>query len=154
MVAFLLCLKEMGDFAESKDKSFHLPHKMEKDKVGDMSIKIQFNNEETWTKSLKYTLTNLKWLLAWVVRMEAEQVAGKYGKSLAHISSEKSVTLPTSMSAPTVNATHSINNPPSATNTTNNNNNININNNTPNPTQPAPQKSRLTLLFSRSGNTS
>jgi len=83
MVAFLMCLKEMGDFAEQKDRTFKLPHKMEKDKVGDMSIKIQFNNEETWTKSLKYMLTNLKWLLAWVVKMEAEQLTAKHGKPLA-----------------------------------------------------------------------
>lgn len=83
MVAFLMCLKEMGDFAENRDKSFKLPHKMEKDKVGDMSIKIQFNNEETWTKSLKYMLTNLKWLLAWVVRMEGEQLVMKHGKPAA-----------------------------------------------------------------------
>lgn len=33
MVAFLMCLKEMGDFAEGRDKTFKLPHKMEKDKV-------------------------------------------------------------------------------------------------------------------------
>jgi len=79
MVAFLMCLKEMGDYAEAHDKNFKLPHKMEKDKVGDMSIKIHstMNNEETWTKSLKYMLTNLKWLLAWVVKTEAEQVQEK-----------------------------------------------------------------------------
>jgi len=73
MVAFLVCLKEMGDYAEARDKQFKLPYKMEKDKIGDMSIKIQFNNEETWTKSLKYMLTNLKWLLAWIVKTDAEQ---------------------------------------------------------------------------------
>lgn len=73
MVAFLVCLKEMGDYAEARDKQFKLPYKMDKDKIGDMSIKIQFNNEETWTKSLKYMLTNLKWLLAWIVKTDAEQ---------------------------------------------------------------------------------
>jgi len=38
---------------------------IEKDKIGDsngrLSIRIQGNHEETWTKALKYMLTNLKW---------------------------------------------------------------------------------------------
>lgn len=33
--------------------------------IGDVSIKLQFNNDEKWTKSLKYLLTNLKFLLVW-----------------------------------------------------------------------------------------
>lgn len=154
MVAFLNCLKEMGDYAEMKDKSFKLPHRMEKDKVGDMSIKIQFNNEETWTKSLKYTLTNLKWLLAWVVRMEAEQTAANHGKVLS--SSPSSTSL--SSSPATSNNNSTINNNYSETNGTvsvnssysinNPNNNNNTNNNANN--QGAP-RNRLTMLFSRAG---
>jgi len=70
MVAFLSCLKELGDFVESQDKNFKLHYLIDKDKINDMSIKIQFNNEETWTKALKYMLTNLKFLLAWVCRNE------------------------------------------------------------------------------------
>jgi len=66
MVAFLSCLKEIGDHAESMDKKFQLPYRIEKDRIQDLSIKIQFNNEETWTKSLKYMLTNLKYLLVWI----------------------------------------------------------------------------------------
>lgn len=46
--------------------------RIDKDKICDMSIKIQFNNEETWTKSLKYLLTNLKWLLTWVSKQPDE----------------------------------------------------------------------------------
>jgi len=68
MTAFLQCLKEIGDHAESQDKNFQLPYKIDKDKIGDMSIRIQFNTEETWTKSLKYMLTSLKFLLVWVAK--------------------------------------------------------------------------------------
>lgn len=68
MAAFLGCLKEMGEFVENQDKSFKLPYRIDKDKVGDMSIRIQFNNEETWTKALKYMLTNLKYLLVWLTK--------------------------------------------------------------------------------------
>eukprot|EP01116_Phalansterium_solitarium_P004222 TRINITY_DN15155_c0_g1_i1.p1 TRINITY_DN15155_c0_g1~~TRINITY_DN15155_c0_g1_i1.p1 ORF type:complete len:631 (+),score=232.81 TRINITY_DN15155_c0_g1_i1:200-2092(+) len=65
MVAFLACLKEIGDYAESQDPKFQLPYRIDKDKIGDMSIKIQFNNEETWTRALKFLLTNLKFVVAW-----------------------------------------------------------------------------------------
>jgi len=74
MFAFLKCLKELGDYAEAEDrqnekipdKQFKLPWRIDRDRIGDMSIKIQFSNDETWTKALKYMLTDLKWLLAWM----------------------------------------------------------------------------------------
>lgn len=34
---------------------------------------MQNNSEEEWTKALKYMLTNLKWILAWVSRPEGEE---------------------------------------------------------------------------------
>ena len=33
-------------------------------KVEDLSIKLQFNTYDKWTKALKYMLTNIKWLVA------------------------------------------------------------------------------------------
>jgi beclin 1 len=68
MLAFLHCLKELGDHAENEDKHFRLPYRMDRDKIGEMSIKHNQYNTETWTKALKYMLTNLKWLLAWLAR--------------------------------------------------------------------------------------
>jgi len=68
MMAFLACLRELGDYAEFQDRTFKLPYRIDKDKIGEMSIKIQFNNEETWTKALKYMLTNLKFLLVWLAK--------------------------------------------------------------------------------------
>ncbi len=50
------------------DLSIFVLYRIDKDKIGEMSIKIQFNNEETWTKSLKYMLTNLKFLLVWLAK--------------------------------------------------------------------------------------
>jgi len=66
MVAFLDCLKQLGVVAESRDKekTFKVPYPIEGDLIGGCSIKAQFNDVE-WTRSLKFTLTNLKWLLAW-----------------------------------------------------------------------------------------
>ena len=33
-------------------------------KVEDLSIKLQFNTYDKWTRALKYMLTNIKWLVA------------------------------------------------------------------------------------------
>ena len=71
MVAFLDCLQQF-EAKERNRKGFSLPYKMEKGRLEDMStgasfsIKTQFNSEEQWTKALKFMLTNLKWMLAWV----------------------------------------------------------------------------------------
>ncbi|RWS28312.1 beclin-1-like protein [Leptotrombidium deliense] len=72
MVAFLDCLQQFREEMLKEDSTFCLPYRMEKGKIEDTktnhsySIKIQFNSEEEWTKALKFMLTNLKWILAWV----------------------------------------------------------------------------------------
>ncbi|XP_060213350.1 beclin-1-like protein [Lycium barbarum] len=75
MTLFLTCLKEFSEFANSKDREnnirpdkwFKLPYKIENDKVESYSITQSFNKQENWTKALKYTLCNLKWVLYWFV---------------------------------------------------------------------------------------
>lgn len=75
MTLFLTCVKEFADFANSKDrennirldKCFKLPYKIDNDKVESYSITQSFNKQENWTKALKYTLCNLKWVLYWFV---------------------------------------------------------------------------------------
>ncbi|KAI8817591.1 autophagy protein Apg6-domain-containing protein [Fimicolochytrium jonesii] len=64
LVAFLHCLQQIGDYAEQRDSKFRLPYRIVKDKIGDTPIKLQFNQDETWTKALKYMLIDLKWILA------------------------------------------------------------------------------------------
>jgi hypothetical protein len=36
-----------------------------KDKIGDVSVKLQFNQEESWTRSLRHVLLALKICLKW-----------------------------------------------------------------------------------------
>ncbi|XP_051141151.1 beclin-1-like protein [Andrographis paniculata] len=75
MTLYLTCLKEFAEFANLKDKEknlppddcFKLPYKIENDKVENYSITQSFNKPENWTKALKYTLCNLKWILYWFV---------------------------------------------------------------------------------------
>ncbi|KAF9357314.1 autophagy protein 6 [Mortierella sp. AD094] len=65
MVAFLNCLQQLGDYAEQQGPKLELPYKINKDRIGDACIRFQFNQGETWTRALKYTLTNTKWILAY-----------------------------------------------------------------------------------------
>eukprot|EP01100_Stratorugosa_tubuloviscum_P013701 TRINITY_DN7017_c0_g1_i1.p1 TRINITY_DN7017_c0_g1~~TRINITY_DN7017_c0_g1_i1.p1 ORF type:complete len:509 (-),score=194.85 TRINITY_DN7017_c0_g1_i1:48-1574(-) len=63
VTAFVDCTKQLGTIVIKKDNEFKFPYKMESDKVGDQPIILTSSNEETWTKAMKYLLTNLKWLL-------------------------------------------------------------------------------------------
>merc|ERR1711972_1289943 len=65
MTAFLACLKEVTKFLQ-RDPSMRLPFKIEGDKVGGFSVRVQFNQDERWTKALKFMLSDLKWIIAWV----------------------------------------------------------------------------------------
>ncbi|PWY89290.1 putative autophagy protein Apg6 [Aspergillus heteromorphus CBS 117.55] len=79
MVAFLECLRQLGEFVEKTPTpsnrrgananatvpGLKLPYTIKRDKIGDASIKLGFNqNDETWTRACKYTLTCCKFLLA------------------------------------------------------------------------------------------
>ncbi|URE18005.1 beclin 1 [Musa troglodytarum] len=75
MTLFLTCLREFAEFANLRDqenntppeKCFRLPYKIENDTVGNYTITRSFNKQEHWTKALKYTLCNLKWVQWWSV---------------------------------------------------------------------------------------
>ncbi|CEI91271.1 hypothetical protein RMCBS344292_05568 [Rhizopus microsporus] len=77
MVAVLNCLKQLTDFAEEKDKSLRLPYRINKDKIGDLSIRLQFNQDESWTKALRYMLTNMKWILVFASRANTSNEPSK-----------------------------------------------------------------------------
>lgn len=70
MVAFLECLRQVGDHVErttpkAGQPGLKMPYSIIKDKIGDVSIKLgNFGQEEQWTKACKYTLTCSKFLLA------------------------------------------------------------------------------------------
>jgi len=66
MTAFLRCIKELCDYIEAKDITFKASYRIENDKIDELSTRLQFNSETVWTKGLKYMLTNIKSLLAWM----------------------------------------------------------------------------------------
>ena len=80
MVAFLECLRQLGDFVENgkaqttrgqQSGGLKLPYKIDKDKIHGVSIKLGISQDEAWTHACKYTLTCCKFLLA-----HASNVAG------------------------------------------------------------------------------
>ena len=98
MVAFLECLRQLGEYVErapapisSGRRGSHspgvavpglkLPYAISRDRIGDASIKLGFNqNDETWTRACKYTLTCCKFLLAHVSNVAS---AGSSNQSAA-----------------------------------------------------------------------
>ncbi|EIN11677.1 autophagy protein 6 [Punctularia strigosozonata HHB-11173 SS5] len=65
MVAFLECLKQVTDYAKGQDPNLDFPHQIVKDKIGEASVKLQFSQEEQWTRALRHVLLALKILLKW-----------------------------------------------------------------------------------------
>ena len=88
MVCFIDCLKQLGDHVEKTSSragsngavmpGLKMPYNINKDKIGDASIKLgAFNQEEVWTKACKYTLTCCKFLLAHASQVGAEEEVNK-----------------------------------------------------------------------------
>ena len=71
MVAFLECLSQLGRHVSYSTRNgaggqVNLPYGISGDRIGDVSIKLGagFQQDESWTKACKYTLTCCKFLLA------------------------------------------------------------------------------------------
>lgn len=74
---FLACLKQVVEFASRQDASFQAPHAINKDKIGEASIRLQFGSDETWTRALRHVLVNCNRVLMWVIeREEARDIRG------------------------------------------------------------------------------
>jgi beclin 1 len=84
MVAFLECLRQLGEFVENQGvdagsslrvgmggPGVKMPYEIRKDRIHDQSIKLALNKEESWTKACKYTLTCCKYLLAHANNVES-----------------------------------------------------------------------------------
>ncbi|KAI9308942.1 Atg6/Beclin [Cunninghamella echinulata] len=69
MVAVLNCLKQLSDYVEQRDRDIRLPYRINKDKIGELSIRLQFNQDELWTKALKYLLIDLRCILKYASKV-------------------------------------------------------------------------------------
>ena len=66
MVAFLGCVQELERYLQRRNPQVRLPWKIEQDRIGGFSVRLQFNQFDRWTKALKFLLTDLKWLIYFV----------------------------------------------------------------------------------------
>ena len=64
----LACTKELLTFASRRPRagmSAQPPYVIDEDLVGGFSVRLQFNQEEKWSRAFKCLLADLKWLVAW-----------------------------------------------------------------------------------------
>lgn len=66
LILFLECVDDACQRAMREEPALRFPYKMSRGKIGDLPISL--GNDEQWSKALKYMLTHLKWLLAWVAK--------------------------------------------------------------------------------------
>jgi beclin len=55
--------QELMEFAMNKDQSLAIPYRIADGKINDVTVDVE--RPVTWTRAMKYLLTNLKWLTAW-----------------------------------------------------------------------------------------
>ena len=58
-MAFLDCLRQLMEYVQVKEPGLKLPYSIVKDKVGDISIKLQFGSEEVWTRALRHVCSSI-----------------------------------------------------------------------------------------------
>ncbi|KAJ2451071.1 autophagy protein [Coemansia sp. RSA 2336] len=66
MVAFLACLDQIAQLIMSINPQLRLPYRIDQDRVGAVSIKPQFGQDELWTRACRNTLMDARWALAFV----------------------------------------------------------------------------------------
>ena len=68
-----------------------MPYAIDQDRIGGMTIRLQFNKDFKWTKALKYMLADLKWCFRWFTELN---VQGKVAEAAAAPSMASSMALP------------------------------------------------------------
>ncbi|KAF7980732.1 hypothetical protein HWV62_36745 [Athelia sp. TMB] len=63
MVAFLECLRGVMEWVRAQDAGVDFPHQILKTKIGNVSVKLQFSQEDAWTRALRRVLLALEILL-------------------------------------------------------------------------------------------
>ncbi|KAJ2755888.1 autophagy protein [Coemansia nantahalensis] len=64
MVAYLACLDQVAQLILSLNPLVPMPYRIDQDKVGGVSIKPQFGQDDLWTRACRNTLLDARWALA------------------------------------------------------------------------------------------
>ena len=77
LVGFLSCVEELCTTVAARDPSFLFPYSVVRDRIGPpnamLSVRYQFAEESVWSRALKYVLTNLKYVVAFLAKQRLEQ---------------------------------------------------------------------------------
>ncbi len=69
LTGFMCCVHELGEFVAAYDPTMAIPYKINvnESKIGDVSF-VYGVDDEIWTRSLKFMLSNIKWIVAWYTK--------------------------------------------------------------------------------------
>ncbi|PKI83508.1 Vacuolar protein sorting-associated protein atg6 [Malassezia vespertilionis] len=71
LIGFLECVHELCTHVKQQDTSFEPPYSIRKDRIGDASIRLQFNQPENWTRACKYVLLTYVFFVALTLSLRA-----------------------------------------------------------------------------------
>lgn len=74
---FMTCLNDVGEHIYSHDPTLSLPYKiaLAESKIADLSFTYG-NDEEVWTRAMKFMLSDIKWVIAWYAKHGTHAGAG------------------------------------------------------------------------------
>ena len=75
---FLFCVQQLCAVVARRDPAFVFPYQMLRDRIGVLpnnmiSVKYSSTDEALWSRALKYMLTNMKYLIAFLAKKNLEQ---------------------------------------------------------------------------------
>lgn len=81
---FMSCVQELGDYIANYDPTLSLPYKISvsESRVGDLSFTYG-GDDEVWTRSLKFMLSDVKWIIAWYIKHCNSSIVGSGGGGAA-----------------------------------------------------------------------
>jgi beclin len=70
LAGFLCCIQDLSDYISNYDPTLAIPYKITvaDSKIGDLSCVYGNGDDEVWTRSLKFILSDIKWIVAWYTK--------------------------------------------------------------------------------------
>lgn len=70
LLGFLSCILDLSEYISNYDPTLTVPYKISvsESKIGDLSCVYGGGDDEVWTRSLKFILSDIKWIVAWYTK--------------------------------------------------------------------------------------